>query len=770
MNKNLINDKEKVYKEAKKYGEKYWNELYDILENEKYIEVLKRDFEKWSDKHIKKGGAILSLLEKKVSASTKEYEPYLEWLNNKGKLNSYLERSISYIFMRDLGKDISEEKTVKKIQSSVDKIRGNVDKKEEIGLDIEKLYNKIKEKELISTMFWIIDKMKNISKNIPEEIDKTNAIRKIIKIIAGVLMYRMYDEVDDGMDMEISIKLGYSYGLTYPFIDDLLDSKILTEEEEEEYSDLIRETLLTGIVPEKEWNSKNKKLLEYICCELKEGFNYIKENQKRENLDSFLELSYVFFNAQELDRKKDLNNKYRNDEIFVPIILKSAASRLIVPAVLDMEEEYSFNSKLFYYGIYNQLADDFTDMEEDYKGKRVTPYTYYLMNNEEGINPFEVYLVVVYYLIHVIYENNEKVKDIILCRVINSLKRFKGKASEKKFNERMNLLKLKDDELNKIIRKMIDKAVDVDFYDKLLRDKIILELENSTERKKNFKEKVKNMKEEINGYLKIEFLDSKIKDAANYSLEGNGKRLRSIIAWTVGQELYGLNKKSMMPLIKSLEYMHTASLILDDLPAQDNADLRRGRATVHKKYNVAIGEISSLFLTQQGILEQTNLVDYSKEQVLKLIKYSTEAIQKMCLGQEKDLSSKGKVLTIKELEEICFYKTGIAFEAALIMPAILGNASEKEIIALKNFAKFAGIAFQIKDDMLDSKGDIEKIGKEIKIDEKNETSTFVTILGYEEAEKSLIEYYVSAIKSLKNIDGDVEFLRELMNYILNRER
>ncbi|MGL5415607.1 MAG: polyprenyl synthetase family protein [Clostridium sp.] len=756
MSKKRIN--ENVYEEAYTYGLNYWNELKNILEKKEYLEVLKEDLKEWNNNHINKGRFNYNLI---IKDRIKGYMPYLKYIKKKGSLDSYLDRSISYIFMRDLGKDIREKKVSDKIKEIVKNISTSIDG-EEKNIEIEKIYSNAKDNGREDLVIWIINKMKETEENIPKGIDKVSAIRKIIKVIAGVLMYKVWD--DNEKELSKSVKIGYSYGITYPYIDDLLDSKILNEREEWEYSNIIRETLITGIVPKKEWSSENKEILNYVQAQLEEAFNYIKENRKEEKVKEFLELAYVFFNAQELDREKGLNKEYTNEEMFVPIILKSAASRLIVPTILDEKKE-NFDSNLFYYGIYNQLADDFTDMEEDYRNNRVTPYTYYMKNKKQAINPFKVYFAVIYYLIYKVYKNDSKVKDIIICRVINSLRRFK----EKKKDYNIDFIKLDHKELDRYLEVGIKKARDIEFYDKLLRDEIIKQINKTKEKKRVFKEKINEMKKEIDNVIGIELDKSKIVEATNYSLYGNGKRLRSIITWIVGIEGYGLKKESLVPLIKSLEYMHTASLILDDLPSQDNADLRRGKETVHKRYGVAIAELTSIFLTQQGIQEQTKLTGFNKEKIIDLIEYTTEVIKQMCKGQSMDLEREEKDLSEEELEEICFYKTGIAFEAAVIMPAILGNAKIEEREKLKKFAKYAGVAFQIKDDMLDTVGEREKLGKEIGIDKKNKTSTFVTILGYEEAEKKLFDYYIAAIGAIKGIERNVEFLEELMNYIINRK-
>src|SRR5690606_15443115 len=240
-------------------------------------------------------------------------------------------------------------------------------------------------------------------------------------------------------------------------------------------------------------------------------------------------------------------------------------------------------------------------------------------------------------------------------------------------------------------------------------------------------------------------------DAANYSLEGDGKRLRPIMTWVMGVKEYGLNEAEIFPLLKSLEYMHKASLILDDLPTQDNAKTRRGRPTLHETYNTAIAELTGLYMTQKAVEEQTKLTKFDERVVLNLIQYSSEAIQKMCIGQAMDLNAKGKRLNLEELNRMCLYKTGIGFEASLVMPAILARVEDKEIERLKQFAKYAGIACQIKDDLLDVEGDQSLLGKPKARDEENDSPTFDTVLGKENAKKAMWEHYCLAYDALQKL-------------------
>ena len=287
----------------------------------------------------------------------------------------------------------------------------------------------------------------------------------------------------------------------------------------------------------------------------------------------------------------------------------------------------AFENRTFFYGIYNQLADDFADMFDDMKDGAVTPYTYYMKYHDKRldlINPFELYWTVISHLIHNVYHSDVKTCEVILDRAINGLKRFKERMGTKKYNEVMELFASGNPKFNRVIQNMVRKADDVDFFDKLLRDHMITVLKNEREEQENFLDTIKTVRKQINNILyipkneNVSLMKEPIIDAANYSLEGDGKRLRPIVTWIMGVNEYGLNQSAIVPLLRSLEYMHTASLIFDDLPSQDNASIRRGRPTLHQVYNIAIAELTGLFLTQKAIEEQASLNQFDSKTVLTL--------------------------------------------------------------------------------------------------------------------------------------------------------
>ncbi|MFZ4441690.1 MAG: polyprenyl synthetase family protein, partial [Syntrophales bacterium] len=518
----------------------YFKSLDQQIVNKTYVQTLTKDFQSWKRNHIHHH-SLLSCFGRNKKPDQQDYHRYIQWLDYTGKLDNYLDRSISYIFMRDLGKALNSPDTRARVLRVVDNLKdyltdpvvsGGAEKTGTVSM--AGLYRRARKEGIASTMIWVMDKLKTMSGHIPQGMDAEHAERKLIKIIAGVLMHAIEEMGDNtpqeerAQKLDKAIRLGYSYGLTYPFIDDLLDANVLSSEEKNRYSDLIRNALVTGSVPELgNWTEKNSDLARYVHSELAEAFEYIKSHQQPENMKLFFEQAYLFFNSQEVDRMKELSNpNYTNEDLYIPIILKSSSSRLIARSVTGTPDDSGFDDRTFYYGIYNQMADDFADMFDDMQEDAVTPYTYYMKYHDRRpdlINPFELYWAVIANLIHNVYHSDPKTCEVMLDRAVNGLKRFKERTGTQKYNEVMLLFASENQKFNDIIQKMVRKADDVDFFDKLLRDWVLTVLKNEKAEKEAFVNTMNTVSKQIDGILNIQktrddpLLSQTIVDAANYS-------------------------------------------------------------------------------------------------------------------------------------------------------------------------------------------------------------------------------------------------------------
>ena len=216
--------------------------------------------------------------------------------------------------------------------------------------------------------------------------------------------------------------------------------------------------------------------------------------------------------------------------------------------------------------------------------------------------------------------------------------------------------------------------------------------------------------------------------------------------------------------------IHTYSLIHDDLPAMDDDDLRRGRATCHKKYDEATAILAGDVLQAlafQAIAEDENLSDAAKVKIIS--EFARSAVQ-MVDGQQLDLDSEGKAVSIEKLENIHQNKTGALICAAARTGAIIGDAGESELNAVTNYASSLGLLFQITDDLLDVTQTTEILGKTAGKDVSAEKATYPAIYGLDETRRLAKKVHLQAIDSLKNINKDTNLLKELADFILERKK
>lgn len=302
MSEELIKNADECYRLVEQRASHYFKSLNVLVSQKTYVSTLTKDIQSWKHNHIRHHSLFSLFSGGKGKPSPEDYHNYIQWLDRTGKLDHYLDRSISYIFMRDLGKALDSKETQTSIRRVVDSLKNQLihsNETEQVDqtemFNMAGLYRKAQSEGIESTMIWLVNKLKTISSNIPRGLDAEQAQRKLIKITAGVLMHEVI-EMDDGVTADVraqkldeAIRLGYSYGLTYPFIDDLLDAKVLSAEEKKQYSDLIRTTLITGTVPELgEWAGNNAVLIRFIHSELRDAFEYIKAKQRPGTIKNFL--------------------------------------------------------------------------------------------------------------------------------------------------------------------------------------------------------------------------------------------------------------------------------------------------------------------------------------------------------------------------------------------------------------------------------------------------------------------------------------------------
>lgn len=287
----------------------------------------------------------------------------------------------------------------------------------------------------------------------------------------------------------------------------------------------------------------------------------------------------------------------------------------------------------------------------------------------------------------------------------------------------------------------------------------------------NLQNKIDLVNSELEKYLVPQYPE-RIYEAMGYSVFAGGKRLRPVLLLSACEAVGG-NIENALPFACALEMIHTYSLIHDDLPAMDNDDFRRGKPTCHKQFDEAI-----------AILAGDCLLNYAYEIMLEAVyknfdrKYAKAAkiiaqysgTQGMLVGQVVDVESENKKIDDKTLMYIHDNKTGGLIKAALMAGAIIGGANDDQISSFEKIGYNMGMAFQIKDDILDVTSTQEVLGKPIFSDEKNNKITYVTLHGLKTAEEDYLTLSKGAVKLIGDFGDKAEFLREYAEKLIYRDK
>lgn len=265
-------------------------------------------------------------------------------------------------------------------------------------------------------------------------------------------------------------------------------------------------------------------------------------------------------------------------------------------------------------------------------------------------------------------------------------------------------------------------------------------------------------------------IPERLKNSMIYSVEAGGKRFRPILLLSA-YDVYAKDFEKALSAACAVEFMHTYSLIHDDLPAMDDDDYRRGKPTNHRQFDEATAILAGdglLTYCFEIILEDPLLSVEEKAKIARLLS-ECGGPKGMVAGQMLDMEAEKKQVNLAELEKIHALKTGELLRFSVLAGALLGGATKQQLTQLEQFAYYLGLLFQVQDDILDITGDEEKLGKPVGSDAENEKSTYPKLLGLDGAIKKKEEYLSKAKEALVNADADASYLMELTTFVSSRE-
>lgn len=294
----------------------------------------------------------------------------------------------------------------------------------------------------------------------------------------------------------------------------------------------------------------------------------------------------------------------------------------------------------------------------------------------------------------------------------------------------------------------------------------------------NFEEELKNKKKQaemiMEKYLPLEEgFAAELARAMNYSMRAPGKRLRPVLMGET-YRMFGGKEQTVEPFMVAIEMIHTSSLIHDDLPALDNDDWRRGRKTTHVMFGEAMGILAGDALLNYAYETAARAFamapgDIRVERAFAVLTGKT-GISGMLGGQSVDVTNEGRQIEREMLDYIYLNKTSALIEASMMIGAILAGADSSETEVIRRAGEKIGLAFQIRDDILDVTSSDLELGKPAGSDEKNHKVTYVTLRGLEGAIKDVETISEDAVKLLDSLPRKNEFLRQLVEKLVSRRK
>jgi len=265
---------------------------------------------------------------------------------------------------------------------------------------------------------------------------------------------------------------------------------------------------------------------------------------------------------------------------------------------------------------------------------------------------------------------------------------------------------------------------------------------------------------------------ARLHEAMRYAVFNGGKRVRPLLVYAAGECLDARPDLLDAPAV-AIELIHAFSLVHDDLPAMDDDDLRRGQPTVHIRFDEATAILAADALQPLAFAVLARHPGIEPAAATSLVRIIADACGSVGMtgGQSIDLDAEGRTLDATSLERMYGLKTGALIHAAIVSATILSPAcSDEQLRALDTFGRAIGVAFQIKDDILDVEGETHVIGKKAGSDERLRKATYPSLFGIDESRRRCNELLAAALEELRVFDGRAGSLEWLARFIVERGR
>ncbi|CAM4921997.1 unnamed protein product [Rotaria socialis] len=657
---------------------------------------------------------------------------------------------------------------------------------------------------------WLLERWRDTLRTMPIILTRAGAFSRVVRTTIGIGLVHlgkcaetMVTTECTSMSTELmneqifhALQTGFYFGVAYGIVDCLQDEKhildnvplhqflifdnensqTLTSSKTIDKCLSLMEELLSGT------EFDRSQLPDYpFASMLVESFdNLLILTQSNNTMhESFKELA-LLLRSQRTDTK-EIDQHYDNEQLYLGSVLKSHFTYTCTTYLGNMSTAREASDQLWIMPFLGQLTDDCRDFNDDIRSKSVTPFTYYasLMQRKDPfvnslLNPFYTFLnhcSDIYLSSH----RDGQTGAFLGRRIARTLRSVKMTGDERSFVQFLNIFCADNQTLhnyfnNKLLKQFPCVSDPEKTFFRVLDVASVKYARTNRKLETYVFENLIKIEDALNIFPVHTQDDSILEEnvlmtAMNYSVKIGGKRLRPLLMFMVA-DLYEIELNRILPLARGIEYLHTSSLIFDDLPAQDNSDLRRGQAALHKttinndiSYNLCEGRAQlaavDLIAISMGLINGGLIRNgFSFESVSRVVDEISLLMHDLCIGQMMDLRAARVGIEednkkIDKLDRIAWFKTGKTIEVVMILPVLLAKSpSDEQALELSNIRKLSqlmGVMFQMRDDLLDVE-EGAAIGKPAALDIKNNTVTYVSLIGIDGTHERLQQFLAQSLQ------------------------
>jgi geranylgeranyl pyrophosphate synthase len=635
---------------------------------------------------------------------------------------------------------------------------------------------------------WLRERLDRLYRILPEPVVQAGGMGKAVRATVGALAVGMYDTLDAAPatrreHLRRILPGAYALGAAYVIIDDTLQDLVgerIPLADRQWCHSAILHGLSTG-TPVDVTGMPDHPLAE----ELHDLHALLLQTHPFAENRQLYQAAEAMYLAQHRDAARSAQEVATDGgvaSLYPDIFIKSGMSRVVANLLGRRDPREESWARCLNTVFLGQLKDDLRDQEEDARAGRVTPFTLPPEGentpDKADTNPLHDLFAYEAYVVHEVFHQEPAVADALICfgtvKLAGCLSADPHRASD--LVERYRATP----EISRFLHVAsgLDKRAlgRLEPADTQVKERCAAVLSNrnpTTVDARTFTaDRLGYVNDVIDDYLSRNGTTG-LNQIVAYALDAPGKRLRPVLGLMLAAEL-GIEVTAMEPLVVASELFHTASLIFDDLPAQDNASVRRGRPAAHLIFDEGSVQLAAISMIASGFGIMARLGErYPARRVTEVIDYLGTVLgpERLCHGQDLDLRWSGadtKPSTVTEILRMYELKTSTSIEASLVPLMMLEGRPAKETELVRQYAQHAGIVFQIRDDMLDVTSCTQALGK----DAGNDTgkANVVRAFGLAEAQQIMQSNLDAAVACCARLPFDTQLLEGIVTHFARRTR